>query len=537
MPKQGITEKPQIGQGRAGLKRRRPETDCINQPSDVTRGFPGGSKIVTGKTNSSQGTNGVHHRIINNDKPFLPDVPLHPDALLKPSSLQQNANKINQINQKSSINLDFEENSPFQEGIISETIQRPDKSFFQNPKELENLIDTGNLIHRFLPKQTDTDKILHIIQRKVLKGTHLPEVKEIQVGYLHSPHFKDIDQYLSQNKLLSSKLAIKKMEALSEKYVLLDSLLFRIHPEKETAVLVIPETCADKIITLYHKSLFAGHQGVIKTYLTISDKFFIPNVIHYLRSYIKGCHICQLSRNEKLPTRHLQTRINPNYVPMSRLSMDLKVMPRLHKGHRYILSITDEVTNFLVTVPNFQAKSEEVGEALLEHVITKYCIPEYIIMDQDSAFISSLMTYLFHRLDIKIKTIAPYNHQSLQVEHGIKSLTRILTKHLTGLGQMWTKYVSLATFAYNTFSSPNLRNYNPYELTFGRKHKLLLDMETNPDIKVSRNFKEYYDLLNKRIKYLQDILFNFRLQRLAMINNNRENFQYGEEILFTLFHL
>ena len=118
-------------------------------------------------------------------------------------------------------------------------------------------------------------------------------------------------------------------------YVLLDSLLFRINPEKETAVLAIPEECVDKIITLYHKSLFAGHQGVIKTYLTISDKFFIPNLIHYLRSYIKGCHMCQLSRNEKLPTRHFQTRINANYVPKSRLSMDLKVMPRSHKGHRY----------------------------------------------------------------------------------------------------------------------------------------------------------------------------------------------------------
>ena len=108
-----------------------------------------------------------------------------------------------------------------------------------------------------------------------------------------------------------------------------------------------------------------------------------------------------------------------------------KVMPRSHKGHRFILCIIDEVTNFLITVPIFQARSEEIGEALLENVITKYCIPEYIIMDQDSAFMSSLMTYLFHRLNIKIKTIAPYNHQSLQVEHGIKSLTWILTKHLT----------------------------------------------------------------------------------------------------------
>ena len=141
----------------------------------------------------------------------------------------------------------------------------------------------------------------------------------------------------------------------------------------------------------------------------------------------------------------------PNDIPMSRLSMDLKVMPRSQKGHRYILCVIDEVTNFLIMVPIFQARSDEVGEALLEQVIRKHGIPNYIIMDQDSAFMSSLMTYLFHRLNIKIKTIVPYNHQSLQAEHGMKSLTCILTKHLTGLGQMWTKYLSLATFAYNTF--------------------------------------------------------------------------------------
>ena len=84
-------------------------------------------------------------------------------------------------------------------------------------------------------------------------------------------------------------------------------------------------------------------------------------------------------------------------------------------------------------------------------------------MDQGSALMSSLMTYLFHKFDIK--TVAPYNHQSLQVEHGIKSLSHILTKHLTSLGQIWTKYLSLAAFAYNTFNTPNLGNYSPYELT------------------------------------------------------------------------
>ena len=118
-------------------------------------------------------------------------------------------------------------------------------------------------------------------------------------------------------------------------------------------------------------------------------------------------------------------------------------MSRSQKGYKFILCIIDEVTNYLVTVPIFQAKSEEVGEevgeALIENVISKYCIPDCIIMDQDSAFMSSLMNFLFKKFKIKVKTVAPYNHQSLQVEHGIKSLSNILKKHLMEKRQMWHK--------------------------------------------------------------------------------------------------
>ena len=69
-------------------------------------------------------------------------------------------------------------------------------------------------------------------------------------------------------------------------------------------------------------------------------------------------------------------------------------------------------------------------------------------------------------------------------------LSSILTKHLTEQGQMWHKYLSLAILAYNTFNSPILGNYSLYELVFGRKPKLLLDLETDPDIKISGTYRE-----------------------------------------------
>ena len=163
-----------------------------------------------------------------------------------------------------------------------------------------------------MPKQTDIDKILEVIRKKVLEGTHLLlMIKEIQAGYLSSLYFKDIYLYLVQNRLPVKKAEIKRVEALAEKYKILDSLLFKLTTilGKETALLAIPEICTDGIITLYHSNLFVRHQGVIKTYLMISDRFYIPNLMHYLRSYIKGCHICQLNRKDKLPERQLQFRI------------------------------------------------------------------------------------------------------------------------------------------------------------------------------------------------------------------------------------
>ena len=53
---------------------------------------------------------------------------------------------------------------------MSEMFQRPDKLFFWKPKELEDLVNEGKFVHKFLLKQMDIDKILEIIQRKVLKG-------------------------------------------------------------------------------------------------------------------------------------------------------------------------------------------------------------------------------------------------------------------------------------------------------------------------------------------------------------------------------
>ena len=258
--------RPKLGRGRAGMqcKQLQPVTDTsvstnkspiIPTTQEVTidsEKYPEPKQLITHRTETSTRRQ-VQDR--NREYPCQPHPYLRPPPRL-PDNLWLRSLKTNTANE-SDIGIDFEENSPHQEGIISQIYQRPDRNYFQEPKDLESLVDTSKIVQKFLPKQTNIDKILKIIQCKVLKGLHLSiTVKEIQAGYLNSVYFKDIYLYLSDNILPSSKVGIRKVEALAEKYILLDLLLFKIMvmPDKEAAVLAIPEMCADSIIALYHSS-------------------------------------------------------------------------------------------------------------------------------------------------------------------------------------------------------------------------------------------------------------------------------------------
>ena len=157
--------------------------------------------------------------------------------------------------------VDIEENLPHLEGIITKTYIAPDWSFLEQPQELIELVNISKLVQKHLPQQADIDKILNIIKKKALKGMHLPlTIKEIQAGYLSSSFFKDLYKDLAQNIMPHNRYARHKVEALAESFIWLDSLLFKLvtTPDKEKALLAIPENCVDKIIEIYHFSLFAG---------------------------------------------------------------------------------------------------------------------------------------------------------------------------------------------------------------------------------------------------------------------------------------
>ena len=408
--------------------------------------------------------------------------------------------------------------------ILDPEIKIPTEEDFILPPPLESLLDKAKMAYKFLPKQSDIDRLIAKINKKVLRDTNLcVDLRDLKAAYLTSPHFRDICLYLLQNRMPLGRGAAKRLDQNARNYLILDGLLFKILENGEgnlDTVLCIPTSKVHILLNAYHSSILGGHTGITKCYHTIILRFYCPNLAENLRAYITRCHVCQLFKKGKDLKRPYQKRINLNVPAMTKISMDIKQMPA-NKGYSHILVLLCEVTNYMVALPLMSTRTPHILDAFQKGYLAYFGPPTHIICDQDPAYTSSLMEAFVTQLNIKIVLVSPTIHQSLQAEHGIKSLSGLLVKHLSTVWS-WHSVLPYSMLCYNGYSSPNLNGYSPYELVFGHKMTLSHELEIKVDTVVSGTFKDYYEKLKKNLQYMGERLQKFRSQRLDLLNKDRE---------------
>ena len=399
---------------------------------------------------------------------------------------------------------------------VEEEYRPPTKEDLQQPIPLSDLVKEGKLMHKQQPCQRDINALMKHLNRKLLRQVHLPtSFRDMQGAYLNSPHFRDVYLYLMQNRVPANARKRSRVNALSSDYFLMDCLLFKIGKDKITGeykpLLCIPTSKVDMLLNYFHSSLMGGHMGMTKTYLTISQQFFCPNLAHHVRAYIIGCHVCQMVKSGKKIQRPLQKRINIGVPALCKVSMDIKHMPPTlgRKPRHFILVLLCEVSNFMVVKALKAVKSTDICTAICKCFIKTFGPPTHIICDQDPAFMSALTQNFFRMFGIRILTVGPTNHKSLLAEHGIKSLAEILKCHLAEFGPTWMTYLDFAMLAYNSYSTPNLDGLCPFELVFGRKPNVLPLQEAMPKVPITGTHKQYYEQLCSRLEYLRRHLVKF----------------------------
>ena len=409
--------------------------------------------------------------------------------------------------------------------LIDLVFRQPNSADIALPVPLAELLDVSKLNTRDLPKQSKIDPMIKLIESKILRQVHLPmSFCDLHGAYLHSPHFRNIYLYLLQNKTPHNLRKKSQIIAMASDYMLLDNLLFKITKDRITKeikpLLCILTSKVDQLLHYFHSSFMGGHMGITKTYMTLSQRFFCPNLAHHVWAYIIGCHICQTVKLGKGIKRPFQKRININVPALCKMSMDIKHMPK-SQGFAFILVMVCEVSNFLVVAPLHSAQTIPVCNAIRQRFIAHYGPPTHIICDQDPAFLSSLAQAFFQHFGIRLITVSPTNHKSLLAEHGIKSLAEILKCHLSGVGPNWPDYLDFAMLCYNSFSTPNLDGLSPYELVYGRKPNVLPLTEAMPTAPVTGTFREYYNLLRTKLDYLRKHLVGFRDCRSELLNKDK----------------
>jgi hypothetical protein len=384
------------------------------------------------------------------------------------------------------------------------------------------------------------DKIVKQISAKVLRQTHLPtSLKDIKGHYSQSPHYKAIYEYLHSGKLPTNVKIAKKTIQAAQHHFLLDDLLFIIVSKDKaetTAKLCVPTSLIYTLLFWYHSSLLGSHMGITKTVETLNRKYSSPDLARHVRAYILGCHVCQMFKASKKGKSYTQHRITVDTPAMTKFSMDIKYMPPGINNYNFILVMYCEMSNFVVARPLRAIKTEEVCRNLIQNCFAYFGIPTHIICDQDSTFMASVTQFLYEQCDIKVKVVGTTNHKALKAEHGIKSVSHLLMKHLSGLGKQWPIYLPFAVLSHNAFHTPNLCGHSPFELVFGRQAKLIPELEIPTDISVSKPLQVYKQELQQQLIHMRKQLQKHRENKTNMENSKLEYYSYKAGQLVYLYN-
>ena len=399
---------------------------------------------------------------------------------------------------------------PFQDREVEAIFKSPEMDDFLLPPTLGDQISDNTLLHRHLPRQSDIDRIMAQINRKYLTKLQLPcSIRDMQSAYLNSPHFKDIYLAVSMNKMPSKARTARKLEVdlLHAVYMIHGGLLYRYMktPTGDSEpILCVPTSKIDIFLDLFHSSILGGHMGISKSVLTLQQRFYCPNLAYHVRMYIISCHVCQTFKHHKRFDRPLKRRIiDINAPTLTHISMDIKHMPPSKDKFLYILVLLCEASNFIVAAPMKTATAPEICNTIMNHFIGYFGTPIRLVCDQDPAFMSHLCQWFLHSYGIHVTTASPTNHQSLMAEHGIKSLSHILMKHLTGLGEDWPMYCKPAMLVYNSYATPNLDHLSPFEVAIGRKAILAPKFEYKPTIPITGTHVQAKEKLEEKLKYFK----------------------------------
>ena len=239
--------------------------------------------------------------------------------------------------------------------------------------------------------------------------------------------------------------------------------------EAEYHQIVVPTMLRPQLLQLAHDIPAAGHLGIAKTKSRLIRHFYWPSIMKDVKDYCRSCDVCQRlgkgSSRAPAPLHNLPLVTEP----FCQVAIDIVGPLPVCKdtGNRFILTVLDLCTHYPDAVPLPRHTASDVEQGLTS-VFSRFGLPQEILSDQASDFMSELMQNFLHDLGVNHIRASPYHPQTNgaceRFNGTMKTMLRALVDQFP---DSWDRALPWVLFAYREVPVETL-GCSPFDLLFGR---------------------------------------------------------------------
>ena len=402
------------------------------------------------------------------------------------------------------------------------------------------------------PKWSTSAAVATKAQERASEGSKPLNVQEVASKVAVSK--EDLMRWQEDDPSLR-KFQDMKEEVNRGKYVVaykkLKGILYRVRQRKDIPgetgkQILVPKLLRTRVMEVAHDSMFGGHLGVKKTEDRIQTNFYWPGMHRDVTSFCRSCDVCQKTVARGAVPRAPLGEMPLIDLPFKRVAIDLvgPITPASDKGHRYILTLVDYATRYPEAVPLKNIDTESVAEALLD-VYSRVGVPEEVLSDLGTQFVSECMKEVKRLLSIKRLTTTPYHPICNGLVEKFNGTLKIMLRRLcSDQPRQWHRFINPLLIAYREAPQEST-GFSPFELLYGRTVRgpiqILKELWTEevdvPEVTTSYQYVlELRERLDTTMKMAREELRKnqVRNNRLYDRKAKKRVFRVGDKVLILL---
>ncbi|KAL4154027.1 hypothetical protein QTP88_001860 [Uroleucon formosanum] len=277
-----------------------------------------------------------------------------------------------------------------------------------------------------------------------------------------------------------------------------------------------------------HDSIIGGHVGIHRTIKKIKTQFNWRGLKEDVIEYIKNCESCQKGKVANRKVKQPMLITSTSSEPFEKIFLDI-VGPLVTtlSGNTYILTLQDDLTKYSmgIALPNHQANT--IAEAFVTNFVCTHGIPQTILTDQGTDFLSKIFTEVCKLLQINKINTSPFHPQTNgSLERSHRTLTEYLRHYVDKKLNNWDEYLPYAFFVYNSTEHTST-GYQPYSLLFGRRLEIPIKLSHEPEPRY--NYDNYYFDLKQKMqeshKIAKENLIKRKVKSKQIYDNNENSIE------------